>query len=323
MSDPIERQPAESRAARAARSFQPAAARRPLGLRKRAEREIARRRIIARTQRGLTPAQAAFDPLMRASASKARRRWRFVAAILLSLLGHVAAIVLGIASRSGIGGRPARQEVKIEMRARPPEPPPPKEPPPPPPEKPASAPKVTKAPPPPLPVPPPATPKPVRIVGLSLESTTEGGSGPSFAVGNTRQGETAEHAVAPKDIGPPPENTAAPTNSTGSGKGNQVASRIPVAGVKYEQPKRRHPKEPNYPATLKSQGIEGDVPVLVSIDTTGKVASVKILKPSPYPEFNEAARAAALAEDYDPATRDGVPMPMTISFTYRFRLEDQ
>jgi periplasmic protein TonB len=172
-------------------------------------------------------------------------------------------------------------------------------------------------------VPPPATPKAVRIVGLSLESTTEGGSGPSFAVGNTRQGETAERAVAPKDITPPPESTAAPTNSTGSGKGNQVASRIPVAGVKYELPTRRHPKNPPYPSTLKSQGIEGDVPVLVSIDATGKVTAVKILKPSAYPEFNEAARLAALAEEFEPATRDGAPIPYPLSFTYRFRLEDQ
>jgi hypothetical protein len=39
--------------------------------------------------------------------------------------------------------------------------------------------------------------------------------------------------------------------------------------------------------------------------------------------MNEAARIAALAEEYDPATRDGVPIPYAIPFKYRFRLEDQ
>ena len=62
--------------------------------------------------------------------------------------------------------------------------------------------------------------------------------------------------------------------------------------------------------------------LLVNIDATGRVTSVKVLRPSPYPEFNEAARREALAEQFDPATRDGVPIPYTLSFTYHFRLKD-
>jgi protein TonB len=87
-------------------------------------------------------------------------------------------------------------------------------------------------------------------------------------------------------------------------------------------PKRRAPSKPPYPETLKAQGVEADVPVLVTLDDGGRVTAVKILKSSAYPEFDEAARRAALAEQFEPATRDGAPIPYTLSFTYRFRLED-
>jgi TonB family protein len=142
-------------------------------------------------------------------------------------------------------------------------------------------------------------------------------------VGNTRFGETADRAVAPKDVTPHPGLDPTATEARGPGRSNQAASRIPVAGVKIELPKRRRPRQPPYPSTLKSQGIEDDVMVLIAIDATGKVTSVKILKPSQYPELNESARVAALGEEYDPATKDGVPIPYSLSFTYRFRLEEE
>jgi protein TonB len=221
--------------------------------------------------------------------------------------------------------------VKILVRQKPPEPLLEKKPEPPPPiEKPDRIPpKIAKAPPPekkPEPPPPPTKAPPVRVVGLSLESTTEGGAGPTFAVGNTRAGETATRAVAPKDVSPvPPEPAPNPIVARGPGKSNQVASRVPVAGVKYENPKPRggNKLKPPYPPTLRSQAIEDDVTVLVAIDATGKVTSVKLIKPSQYPEMNESARATALEQEWDPATKNGEPMPQSLSYTYRFRLEDE
>ena len=49
---------------------------------------------------------------------------------------------------------------------------------------------------------------------------------------------------------------------------------------------------------------------------------MKILKSSGHPELDEAARKAALAESFEPASRDGVAIPYTLSYTYRFRLDD-
>ena len=120
---------------------------------------------------------------------------------------------------------------------------------------------------------------------------------------------------APEPAAPPPTPTPAATAR------NQAASRIPVAGVQYTPPKRKRPHEPAYPETLKAQEIEADVTVMVSIDSTGKVTHVKIIRAAQYPEFNEVAQKTAIEEEFEPATRDGNAIPYTLSYTYRFRLE--
>jgi TonB family protein len=63
--------------------------------------------------------------------------------------------------------------------------------------------------------------------------------------------------------------------------------------------------------------------VLVFIDATGKVTNVKILHESPYPEFNDNAKKAALAQEWEPATRNGEAMPSTKKYSYRFRITDE
>ena len=62
---------------------------------------------------------------------------------------------------------------------------------------------------------------------------------------------------------------------------------------------------------------------MVSLDEAGNVVKVKILNESRYPELNEAVRKTAMAEEFTPATRDGVPIAYSVSFTYRFRVEDE
>ncbi|MDR7423223.1 MAG: energy transducer TonB [Armatimonadota bacterium] len=155
---------------------------------------------------------------------------------------------------------------------------------------------------------------------MSLDSTVEGGAGPAFAVGNTLDGRTARIAQEAKEVPPVPGDgtgDAAPAP-------NRTATRIPTVGVKFTQPRVRNPElKPDYPATLKAQGIEGDVTVLVAIDVAGKVTSVKLLGQPSYPEFAEAVRAFVPRLEYDPATRDGEPVATTITFTIRFRIENE
>jgi TonB family protein len=164
---------------------------------------------------------------------------------------------------------------------------------------------------------------PPRIVGLSFESTVgEGnGDGPAFATGNTRLGETDKIAVKKEDV---PKERPAPLHGTEKPTvANQVATRIPSKGVTFTEAKYRGAQiKPDFPPTLKAQGVESDVEVLVFIDATGKVTAVKLLHESPYPEFNEAAKKAAMAQPWEPAARNGEPMASTKKYSYRFRLTD-
>ena len=247
--------------------------------------------------------------------------------LLVSVGLHVAFVVTAFGiSRLSSQKTVTRQQVAIEVReheAKPKQAPPPKEP-----EPEVKPERVVAVRPPPLPKPevqPKEMPKapPARVVGLSFESTVgEGageGEGPAFAVGNTRMGETDKTAALAKDV---PKQTINKGPTTVKPTPNAVATRIPVAGVVFAQAKRKKEVKPEFPPTLKTQGIEGDVPVIVWIDETGKVTAVKILKESPYPEFNEAAKKAAMADEFEPATRNGVPTATTLKYNVSFRLVD-
>ena len=299
----------------------------PLVWRNQCARTAARQRAMAHTRTPLTPAQRLRQPPARRS--RAARLAQAVGAVLGSAAAHAAIVGIGIAV-AALELRPqqsAHQRVSIEVHERvrakpPPPPPPPREQ-----SEPALRPERTA--PPPAPPrqqeePPPEAAKgpPLRVVGISLESTVEGGGGPAFLVGQTRMGLAATQAEVPRRAAPKPRATAARAAAPEPPSPNRAASRIPTAKTKYTLPKRRRPRVPAYPAELRSQGIEADVTVVVSLDAQGKVTSVKIISASPYPAFNQAARVAALGEEFEPALRNGVPVAYTLSYTYRFRIED-
>lgn len=211
----------------------------------------------------------------------------------------------------------AQPEPKAE-----PEPKPDKPPPPPPKRKLV---EVAEPPPSELPATPEPTPQPQRrrIVGLSLESTVSGGSGPSFATGTSRMGRTERRAEDPKVAAKPP---AGPQQRTATAPQpvyqQRAAARIPTRDAVFVKPKRAKPSKPPYPEQLKAQGIEGQVLVRVDIAPAGHVTNVTILSGSGHAAFDEAARKAALSETFVPATRDGKPVAFTLSYHYRFRMED-
>jgi protein TonB len=256
-----------------------------------------------------------------------------VGVVFGSAAAHAAIVFLGIAIAAlKIGAGDAKHEqVSIEVREHE-APKPEKEPEPPVPEPEPEAPRPKQK----APLPTPKEEKPVeepeqvpdtppmRVVGLSLEATVEGSGGPAFAVGQTRMGQTADRATDPDYKAPKTAPVAKPEQKVVKKKStaNRVASRIPTARAKTTLPKRKSPRVPSYPSELRAQGIEANVTVMVTLDETGKVTSVKIITPSPHAAFNEAARRAALAEVFEPALRDGVPIPYTLSYTYRFRIED-
>ena len=286
-----------------------------LAARKLAERHAARARVMARLVRPPSAEQRAFDPLARGRRGAGIQLLVAALAILVSAGVHSGVYGFGFWFGGAHDRTRRRDLVAIEVREREPEPEKTKEEPPPPPEEK----QVIERPPerrktePPPEKPRPEEPgkPPPRVTGLSLDSTAQGGGGPSFAVGNTRQGRTAERAVDPAVVGRKADPPPSP---------NQTASRVPGTGASYVLPRRRRRIEPSYPQKLVSQGIEAAVTVMVSLDRTGKVVSVKIIKSSGYPEFDDSARKTAFAESFEPATRDGTPIPYTLSYTYHFNL---
>ena len=302
-----------------------------------AKRQSARERIHAGVVHPIDTPRLLPDPLERRD-SKAMSALAALRLVIAAGVIH-AAVILSFAAIGYLAGQhetyqpPERLTVKI-VETRPPPPPPPAEEPrvepapvvpefePPTPPKKAEAPikepvKTQDA---PAPTPEPeAAPK--RIVGLSLESTVEG-NGPSFATGTSRLGQTETQAAAPTLAQRAPAPAAASAAAPQPGAAQRAASHIPTRDTQFEKPKRLKPNRPEFPAALKAQGIEGDVTVRVDISASGDVTSVAVISSSGYPAFDEAAKRAAASERFAPAVRDGKPVPFTLSYSYRFRIED-
>jgi periplasmic protein TonB len=172
---------------------------------------------------------------------------------------------------------------------------------------------------PPPPVPEVGAKVPRRIVGLSLESTVQG-EGPAFATGTSRMGRTARAADDPQRAAEATGDGARVSGATSETQ--RAATRIPTRDAQFEKPKRMRQNDPLYPPTLKAQGIEGDVTLSVSIDANGSVTSVSIVQSSGQADFDRAARQAAMEERFSPALRDGQPVAFTLTYAYRFRIED-
>jgi protein TonB len=243
-------------------------------------------------------------------------RWAGVAVWALALAAHLLAAVA--VWRTPAARPVARSATRITAQVHdvPPAPPPR------PAERPAapaapprpSVPRVARhdAPPPPrAPQPAAPPPAPVKVVGLSLESTSESGQGPAFAVGDTLAGTTAGTATRPQPVhaSDPP---AGP---------NRAAPGVPRPGSVLTPPRRLHEVKPHYPDARRAAGVEADVLLVVSLDAAGRVLSVTVGRSSGDDAFDESARQAARQERFSPALRDGLPVPTTFTFTTHFRLE--
>lgn len=305
--------------------------------RREAERAARAHRAARRVQKPVPHRDAVPDPLRprRAPAS----RWLGWSLLAVAIHAVTAAVFIGVSAavsrgddRREVGDRLEVQIVETPPPA--PEPPPKPEPepevegPPQPEPKPKPKPKPQPKPDPTPsadPVAPPEAPQkeksppPRRIIGLNLESTVEGGSGPSFAVGNTRMGRTEKIAEDPDAAKPLPKG-----EPTQRGQ-NQSATRIPAAtsgGKGVTKPEVLSRPEPEYPPMYEAQGLEADVKIRVRLDEAGRVVEASVVNPSPHEEFNANALANARKTRFSPATKDGKPIPWTLVYTVRFYLPE-
>src|SRR5690606_21487228 len=110
---------------------------------------------------------------------------------------------------------------------------------------------------------PPAKPPPIRV-GISLQSTTEGGS-MAVGTGNTLYGKADKVAGDPTDARP---YAAEETKKAPFVPSSRVTS---LPRVRREAPKI-------YPDAARNAGIEGQVIARIKIDETGKVVAVKVVE---------------------------------------------
>ena len=287
-------------------------------------------RANARVKRPVPEALRARDPIAHARSTPGAG-W-MVVILVGAVVAHVVVIgalwAAGAAIRELQSRLPDPRDQKIEVaivEPPPPPPPPPPEAPPPPPPKP----KPKAPPPPPDPIdrpkdppppPPPDAPKPRRIVGLSLESTVQGGSGPAFATGNTRMGETERTAASPAEATPLPKTTA---RDEPPPRVNRAATRVPTAECKLKEPLPRGPRlEPVYPREYEAQELEAQVLLELRIGTDGQVKEARVVRAAAYPKFNDNALATVKKQRFTPATCDGEAREFVISYKYTFKLPD-
>jgi protein TonB len=85
------------------------------------------------------------------------------------------------------------------------------------------------------------------------------------------------------------------------------------------KPQLEHPSQPAYTAEGRQASVEGVVKLEVSVDETGRVTSVRVLKGLGF-GLDEAAVAAARQWTFKPATKCGKPVSYVVKPGVRFQL---
>ena len=207
--------------------------------------------------------------------------------------------------------RPAPTRVRL-VETRPPEPappppPPPKEPPPKRMEAAKRAPTATPVAPSPL-LPTPASPNPPPPVAprrfeVSLEATVPGGG---IAVPTAPAGSGPSLRATPGGTSRSPD---APTFYVEPDSAPSLISQPGLAEMRAL-----------YPESARRSGLEGDVRLEIEISASGEVTGTRVLR-SAGNDFDEVAQRLVRKFRFRPATKGGKPVPATIPWTYKFRLE--
>jgi TonB family protein len=98
-----------------------------------------------------------------------------------------------------------------------------------------------------------------------------------------------------------------------------AASAPPTVGGEVKQAKLISSVPPAYPSLAKSQHVSGNVTIDALIDATGRVTAMKVVSGPTL--LQEAAKDALRQWRYQPAMLDGKAVPMHLTVTVQFRLQ--
>lgn len=96
----------------------------------------------------------------------------------------------------------------------------------------------------------------------------------------------------------------------------------PVFVAARPDPRYADTFHPDYPPSLRREGLEGSVTVRITIDDRGRVIAVEQIRATNAAFFEETKRQALKEWRFKPATRDGVAVRAEQTMTVHFRLED-
>lgn len=144
-----------------------------------------------------------------------------------------------------------------------------------------------------------------------------------LAAPKVSQKKNAQSGVA-ADAGISLDSEVSESDDAGASLG--IASKQPAApaapvvvGGDVKQAKLISSVAPVYPALAKAQHISGDVTVDALIDANGRVTTMKVISGPTL--LHQAAMDALKQWRYQPAILDGKPVPMHLSVTLQFRLQ--
>ena len=114
------------------------------------------------------------------------------------------------------------------------------------------------------------------------------------------------------------------TKATGFTEYDKLPPEVPVDTMPEFIPYDKPPKliympEPTYPEAARTACIEGEVVLLVRIDTTGKVIGVRVMK-SLHPLLDREAIKVAWKAKFEPAMQRDKPVPVIINLRVNFKL---
>jgi protein TonB len=298
------------------------------------------------------------DPLLSGKETRGQRiaRWAFVltAALLVHLLAIGVAWLVPSSESADEEGDNTVEVAVVEKEPEPPEPPEPEpqpapEPPEEPPEEPPPEPEPTppepsepeprdpepKPDPQPQPEVPPPEPDPdkqesaekeaesmeaVELEGLTMESTVEGGEGPTMKVGKgIESGKITDNYVDPDRM-----DSIQTGDGDGSGRGGSdtpgtgsAPRNCPEQSASVNNKVRVSPED--YPMQAKRRGIEGEIVGLVTVGTNGRVQAVEIVQ-GLGSGLDDLAREAFKKWTFEPARRDCRAVTSKVRVRHRFNL---
>lgn len=125
-------------------------------------------------------------------------------------------------------------------------------------------------------------------------------------------------APAAKKTPSPP--TAPPASSSPARPGSAPGATPGTSDSKGTRPSYREGPQPKYPAESSAAREHGTVYLIVEISAAGRPDSVKLERSSGFERLDRAAMEAVRRWRFNPAVRDGKPVPARVSLPVRFQL---